>query len=569
MSRQRGSLALVGSIVVAAVSATAVSATAVAAAGTAGPTVKAAGVGTQAALSSPSCETSTGLTKMNFTARPQCVRPFRSGEDNGGATAPGITKSAVEVVVLVPTAEQQEEGAKQPGATPPINQATGAVGSVEDGFRDFFEVYEHWIETWGRKVELTFVRATGADETAQRADALRISEMRPFAVIDAGGTYGGGAVFDSVLARDRVIVITAGGDASRGSNDDAIKQAPYRWGSQDTGIFAINAGEFVAKSLAGKKAQWAGDDAFTAKTRKLAVLYPTGSGEVDVSKFEDAFEKYGGTGSLAKVSYDLGDDPSKIADEAQRQAPQLTVKVKDSGATSVVLFTDITNMTPAIMKAASSQEYFPEWIITGLGFQDIDLVARLLWPADQTAHVLGIGTSPPYAADGSSANGLETFFQTYWGDDVGTYSPGAVGIGFLLYSGIQLAGPKLTPQTFRQGVFSMPAAGGAIDGQISNFMTGYGRSAGVPYDQYQTIGIDYSMKWFDPEAVGVSNLVPGPPGPGKFVFLNGAKRYSAGTWPKGDQPFFDRSASLVQLESPPASDAPPTFPCEGCPNATD
>jgi len=115
----------------------------------------------------------------------------------------------------------------------------------------------------------------------------------------------------------------------------------------------------------------------------------------------------------------------------------------------------------------------------------------------------------------------------------------------------------------------MPAGGGAIANQISNFMTGYGRSAGVPYDEYQTIGIDYSMKWFDPEAVGVSNLVPGPPAAGKFVFLNGAERYYAGNWPKGDQPFFERSASLVQLESPPPSDQPPNFPCEGCPSATD
>jgi hypothetical protein len=553
-------------MVVAALSATA--AAAADAAGTAGPTVKSAGVGTQAALSSPSCEASTGLTKMNFTARPQCVRPFRKGEDNGGATTPGVTKDAVKVVVLVPTADQQQESAKQPGATPPIDQATGAVGVLEDGFRDFFEVYEHWLETWGRTVRLTFVHPTGADETAQRADALQIAQMRPFAVIDTGGSYGGGAVFASVLARDKIVVINSGGDASRGSNDDAIKQSPYRWGSQDTGIFAINAGEFVAKALAGRKAQWAGDDSLQAKTRKLAVVYPTGAGGVDVSRFEEAFETYGGTGSLTTVSYDLGTDPGKIADEAQRQAPQLIVKVKDSGATSVVLFTDITNMTPAVMKAATSQEYFPEWIITGLGFQDIDLVARLLWPADQTAQVLGVGTSPPYAADGSSANGLETFFRSYWGDTRGTYAPVATGIGFLLYSGIQLAGPKLTPETFRQGAFSMPPAGGAIDGQISNFMLGYGRGAGVPYDQYQTIGIDYSMKWFDPEAVGVSNLVPGPAAAGKFVFLNGAERYYAGHWPKGEQAFFDRSASLVQLESPPPSDAPPNFPCEGCPSAT-
>ena len=147
MHKQRGVVATLGcSILVVAVSATAVSAV-----GRAGPPVKAAGVGTQAALSSPSCETSTGLTKMNFTARPPCVRPFGKGEDNGGATTQGVTKDAVKVVVLVPTAAQQEAAAKQPGATPPIDQATGAVGSLEDGFRDFFEVYEHWIQTWGRE----------------------------------------------------------------------------------------------------------------------------------------------------------------------------------------------------------------------------------------------------------------------------------------------------------------------------------------------------------------------------------------------------------------------------------
>ena len=139
--------------------------------------------------------------------------PVGKGEDNGGATTQGVTKDAVKVVVLVPTADQQDQAAKQPGATPPIDQASGAVGSQEDGFRDFFEVYEHWIQTWGRKVTLAFVHPTGADETAQRADALKISEMKPFAVVDVGGTYGGGAVFDSVLARDRIIVITTGADA--------------------------------------------------------------------------------------------------------------------------------------------------------------------------------------------------------------------------------------------------------------------------------------------------------------------------------------------------------------------
>ena len=199
--------------------------------------------------------------------------------------------------------------------------------------------------------------------------------------------------------------------------------------------------------------------------------------EVDISKFEDAFAKYGGKGSLTTVSYDLGDDPSAVADEAQRQAPQLIAKVKDSGATSVVLFTDIVNTTPAVMKAATAQEYFPEWVITGARIPG----HRLRRPCrsgrptrPRTCSASGPRRRTP--PTGAAPTACESFFQSYWGETQGTYAPVASGIGFLLFSGIQLAGPNLTPQTFEQGVFSMPAAGGAIDGQISNFMIGYGRS---------------------------------------------------------------------------------------------
>ena len=161
---------------------TALSASSAAAARTVGPPVKAAGVGTEAARSSPKCEASTGLTKMNFTARPPCVRPFGAARATAARRARGVAKDAIKVVVLVPDPAQQEAAAKEPGATPPVDQATGSLGTLEDGFRDFFEVFAHWTETWGREVELEFVNPSGADETAQRADALKVAEMEPFAV---------------------------------------------------------------------------------------------------------------------------------------------------------------------------------------------------------------------------------------------------------------------------------------------------------------------------------------------------------------------------------------------------
>ena len=56
-------------------------------------------------------------------------------------------------------------------------------------------------------------------------------------------------------------------------------------------------------------------------------------------------------------------------------------------------------------------------------------------------------------------------------------------------------------------------------------------------------------------------------GPGKYMFLNGGKRYTGGKFPKGLPKFFDKSASISVYESVPASDVPPNYPCDNCPSA--
>ena len=98
-------------------------------------------------------------------------------------------------------------------------------------------------------------------------------------------------------------------------------------------------------------------------------------------------------------------------------------------------------------------------------------------------------------------------------------------------------------------------------------MNGWGRSSGLPYDEYSAVGLDYSMKWWDPTAVGVSVLVRSAAAPGKYEFLNSAKRYAAGQWPKGDQPFFDKTQSVFQLDTLPAAETIEAFPCVGCPSS--
>lgn len=76
--------------------------------------------------------------------------------------------------------------------------------------------------------------------------------------------------------------------------------------------------------------------------------------------------------------------------------------------------------------------------------------------------------------------------------------------------------------------------------------------------------------------MGVSNASPAS-GTGRIGFLNAGQRYAASTWPKGDQKFFDSSATMYE-EIPSGTPGPgqillptvdqfPTYPCTNCPSS--
>ena len=52
-------------------------------------------------------------------------------------------------------------------------------------------------------------------------------------------------------------------------------------------------------------------------------------------------------------------------DQLQTDAPGLIAKLKSAGVTSVIFIGDPVAPRP-LTKAATGQNYFPEWIVTGL-----------------------------------------------------------------------------------------------------------------------------------------------------------------------------------------------------------
>jgi len=238
------------------------------------------------------------------------------------------------------------------------------------------------------------------------------------------------------------------------------------------------------------------------------------------------------------------------------QAVTFITRLKAAGVTTIINFADGLAMTPALTKAATAQDYFPEWVVTGSGYQDQDIVARAS-DQEQLTHSFGLIWFSPYVVSAATTSP----FQWYWGKDKGTMSGGATGLLLPLYTGFHLAGPTLTAKTFERALVSYPASGGAFSNQITtleNSWTAFGTAA--PRGS--------ALGWWSADTVGPTQSLSGQgSGPGKYLYLQGGKRYVGGKFTKAEPKFFDESASTAQLDAVPASEQPPVYPCSNCPSS--
>jgi hypothetical protein len=485
---------------------------------------------------------------------PVCLPPWKGG-DNGGSTYQGVTEDTCRVVALVPNEQQASELVQRP-----VNYATqGTPGTVQDALSDALAGYEHAFGgtyTYGRAIELEFVVSSGDDEVAQRADALVVKARKPFAVLDHGARNL--PVFDTEMVAAKIPVFSL-----YVTVDETLEQAPYRWGQQDPVAGSLNGAEFVGKQLVGKKAEYAGDPAMHAKTRKLGLVR---SDVIDTDYFDDALAEHDGAiAPGALISYPGSSAGTGDPAVAQEYAPVAVSKLKGLGVTTVVLLAD-SAMVGAMLKQATEQDYHPEWVYSGSQNIDFPVLGRT-YDQEQWAHAFGISNVWPGSPDAPTTT--PNVVQWYWGPGRGTYQITYSNAISWLMSGVMYAGPDLTPRTLKQGFFAIPAQGGsaASDPAVANrgARSGYGRTNGLPYEEYTRGNKDFAPTWWDPDTEGPPSLgFPG--GMGALWYLDDATRYYSGTWPTRKLKFFDRSNSISRFDAP--AEAAEVLPCEGCPSET-
>lgn len=432
---------------------------------------------------------------------PPCI-PFWSG-DNGGATSFGVTDTTITVAM--------------PDWS--INNGAGDMPTFINFFNDRFEFY-------GRKLVLkTFPSNQGQTPAQMEADATYVrDQLQAFAEITYPWQFGAEGVFYDALARRGIISIQGTINGMATSDTAHLESfAPYEWNYVQTpDVVLRNVAEMVCKQLANKAPSHAGSPTNLAQKRKFGILRGVRPG---FSPFEDSYLSDGiknCTGVAPEhIDYSTGDT---------QEIGTVIAQFNANSVTSIICVCVPTDLV-YLMTAAQGQSYYPEWIVHNVVGQD-GVEGMFLEPSSQSQHAFGIRSlnkevpvsQTPYiwAIHYESPSNPKPPYQNtynYW--DEWPYHD-----LLLLASGIQMAGPNLTPKTFEEGLFRTRFPNPGCDGPPF-----YQACVGFEGGSH-TMQKSFGMVWWDPEQQnggGASGY------PGNYCDVDRGVRFSLGSWPSTDR----------------------------------
>jgi hypothetical protein len=415
---------------------------------------------------------------------PPCVAYWDNSKGNGGKTSYGVDKDTVTIAI------------------------------VDDPGNNFFEAlktfFNHRFEFYGRQIK--FVK-TGNNGTAG-ADAAY--QMGAFASLPSYADI----PYYRQLVTHKVIGTYRTPDFS---DSELAASAPYIWGyPMSITEMLANLGDWACHRLAGQSAVHAGDPGLSGKPRSFGIWMDIGTADSTAKPdvLKSALQACGAKvpDQDVRVYPRFDNDPNRIRNEmAQAQS---------DGVSTIFCLCVSTNLVD-LQAAASFEGYHPEWIISnypqliqGDGYNGLEM--------DRT---FGVSFAPmdrvpedhpvTWALREADPTNVNAAMRT---GTIGSNELQYRGL-LLLASGIQLAGPNLTPQTFMEGLqrakFPNP------DHPIMAGKVGFAGDFSMTDDAAEF--------WFSQNDAGpYADNQSGP----TFCWVDGGKRHAKGTWPKGGDPFF-------------------------------
>lgn len=481
------------------------------------------------------CDFVTGRVKVPSVYAPPCV-PVHEGS-NGGATTPGVTEDVIKVVAY---------------RSPPGNDLFAALQGLLDSEdiqqrtrEKYVEMFNDVYETYGRRVELEVLVGSGAadDATAAVRDAIRVAEeIKPFAVLSGPALT---SKFAETLADNGIICIGCGL-----SVPDSVYQenAPYMWGQLPTPEqFLRNFGDFVQRRLFRRPAEFAGPE-----LRERERVFGTINFDQDPPVFTEVRAEVNARGKLR--GYEAAVAESYILDVAKlpERAATIVAKMKAAEVTTIIFVGDPI-MPQYLTAAATREDYYPEWVIAGTVLTDTTALGRTYDPA-QWANAFGVSN----LAGRRPIDQQEQWrlYEWFFGEEpearqtTGIIYPNVL----ILMLGIHMAGPNLTPETFRDGLFSYPPSGGGPTTPQFSF----GNHGFFAEPDYLLVD-DVAEIWWDPEFTGPDEQGKSEK-PGAWRYANGGTRYIPGRIGNGPLAPHDPATSPALFTELPPVDQYPEYP---------
>ena len=467
---------------------------------------------------------------------PTCV-PFYQG-DNGGASYQGVT--AKEVRVIMYFEPYGTLNTSQGTSTPPYNTIVDTDKPAKPNEHPAVTTARGWSKFFGTRyaaynrhvhifVQFGSYDSSGSTSagTQTQDGALAYAQIKPFAIVNYS-SFGNGAFYNNYMAQHGVLIF--GSVAARSVK--FYQQYPgLQWGYPPPLEYsAAQYANGVCSAIVGKPASnvGAGSTGIANGTpRKYGLLYttdPAFEGLADEAKLAaDLMKKQCGitptqTQTYAKngFSVDNGTTP--------RSATNVALAFQQAGVTTVLW---PAGYEVKISQAFKNIQYFPEIIVGDDPQQSANYPATF---QDQAAWaqawaIASVTYDPPpnericyqeyRTVDQQSANSdVQNFACDYYNDLR------------QLYTGIQVAGPQLTPKSIDQGFHAIPI----VESTNPQLPTCYYLS-----NDYTCVK-DSVIEHWDPTA-----QTPSSRNPGCWRMVGNGKRYLPGKFP---------TANLDQMKSP-------------------
>ncbi|HEX9889849.1 MAG TPA: hypothetical protein VGA69_10255 [Nitriliruptorales bacterium] len=459
---------------------------------------------------------------------PPCVAHFEG--DNGGATYQGVTGDEITVLFYLDVnceitsagVQCPEPGYVDLASTPQPDEPldTRALRAFQRYFNSRYQTYGRTVHLWihypqdvGREAD-----TEGESPERRRADALdNVGHVDPFAVLPYG------TFVDSYIETTAAQGVLNFGSLL-GREADFYQQHPGRiWSflpsiEKTAALFA----DFVCTKVVPHPVSFSGN-ADHGKPRTLGLLRTSDPQWPGIIRFGEVaaglIEGCGGSFAEEGTYPHNADATDPGATDNEIPATSNVAAFEQADVTTVIW---PQGFETSHSRAADRIGYYPEWITAGDGqtdgYQPQQFQNQQAWDD----HNWVVTTRPLEAAASqcelAAGEGDPTFpefdrgqvctFRTYY-DDLR-----------LLFTGVQVAGPRLTVETLDRGFHAIPAV---------RSDSPYVPACYFDPGDYTCIK-DGAAAWWDFDAEGPGGYYPN----GCYRYGNDGQRSFPGTWPEGD-----------------------------------